>query len=129
MVAKKILLVDDEPHIVIMLENRIRQAGFEVITASDGQTGLEKARKEKPDLIILDVMLPKLDGYKVCRMLKFDEKYKHIPIIMFTARAQEEDKKMGETVGADGYITKPFEPQVLLGKIKELLAAKKSGER
>ena len=70
MSAKKILLVDDEPHIVIMLENRIKQAGYEIITASDGQLGLEKARKEKPDLIILDVMLPKLDGYKVCRMLK-----------------------------------------------------------
>ena len=125
MSAKKILLVDDEPHIVIMLENRIKQAGYEIITASDGQLGLEKARKEKPDLIILDVMLPKLDGYKVCRMLKFDDKYKHIPIIMFTARAQEADRKMGEEVGADGYVTKPFEPQVLLNKIKELLAAKK----
>ena len=125
MATKKILLVDDEPHIVIMVENRIKQAGYEIITASDGQQGLEKARKEKPDLIILDVMLPKLDGYKVCRMLKFDEKYKHIPIIMFTARAQEADRKMGEEVGADGYITKPFEPQVLLAKIKELLAGKK----
>ena len=125
MSAKKILLVDDEPHIVIMLENRIKQAGYEIITASDGQLGLEKARKEKPDLIILDVMLPKLDGYKVCRMLKFDDKYKHIPIIMFTARAQEADRKMGEEVGADGYVTKPFEPQVLLNKIKELLVAKK----
>ncbi|MFA6358161.1 MAG: response regulator [Candidatus Omnitrophota bacterium] len=123
--AKKILIVDDEPHIVTMLENRIKHAGYEVITAIDGQEGLSKAQKEKPDLIILDLMLPKLDGYKVCRMLKFDGKYKHIPIIMLSARAQEEDKKIGEQVGADGYITKPFEPQVLLGKIKELLLDKK----
>ncbi|MCX5715008.1 MAG: response regulator [Candidatus Omnitrophica bacterium] len=124
--AKKILLVDDEPHIITMLENRMKHAGYEVITASDGQEGLTKAQKEKPDLIILDLMLPKLDGYKVCRMLKFDEKYKHIPIIMFSARAQEGDKKMGEEVGADGYVIKPFEPQVLLGKIKDLLADKES---
>ena len=122
--AKKILLVDDEPHIIMMLENRMKHAGYEVITACDGQEALTKAKKEKPDLIILDLMLPKLDGYKVCRMLKFDEKYKHIPIIMLSARAQEADKKMGETVGADGYVTKPFEPQVLLGKVKELLSVK-----
>jgi len=121
--AKKILLVDDEPHIIMMLENRMKHAGYEVITACDGQEALTKAKKEKPDLIILDLMLPKLDGYKVCRMLKFDEKYKNIPIIMLSARAQEADKKMGETVGADGYVTKPFEPQVLLGKVKELLSA------
>ncbi|MDD5282305.1 MAG: response regulator [Candidatus Omnitrophica bacterium] len=122
--AKKILLVDDEPHIIMMLENRMKHAGYDVITASDGQEALAKAHKEKPDLIILDLMLPKLDGYKVCRMLKFDEKYKHIPIIMLSARAQEADKKMGETVGADGYITKPFEPQVLLGKVSDLLMGK-----
>lgn len=122
--AKKILLVDDEPHIITMVENRMKHAGYEVITAGDGQEALAKAQKEKPDLIILDLMLPKLDGYKVCRMLKFDEKYKHIPIIMLSARAQETDKKMGESVGADGYITKPFEPQVLLGKVKDLLAGK-----
>lgn len=127
--AKKILLVDDEPHIITMLENRMKHAGYEVITASDGQEALLKAHKEKPDLIILDLMLPKLDGYKVCRMLKFDEKYKHIPIIMLSARAQEADKKMGETVGADGYVTKPFEPQVLLGKVKDLLAGKNGQER
>jgi len=127
--AKKILLVDDEPHIITMLENRMKHAGYEVITACDGQEALLKTHKERPDLIILDLMLPKLDGYKVCRMLKFDEKYKHIPIIMLSARAQEADKKMGETVGADGYVTKPFEPQVLLGKVKDLLAGKNGQER
>jgi len=100
---------------------RLEANGYEVLPAYDGQEGLDKARKEKPDLIILDLMLPKMDGYKVCRMLKFDEKYKKIPIIMFTARAQETDKEMGEEVGADAYITKPFEPQALLAKIEELL--------
>lgn len=121
MSAKKILVVDDESQLVDMVKMRLEANNYLVLTAYDGQEGLEKARKEKPDLIILDLMLPKMDGYKVCRMLKFDEKYKNIPIIMFTARAQESDKKMGEEVGADAYITKPFEPQALLDKIKELL--------
>ena len=79
------------------------------------------ARKEKPDLILLDLMLPKLYGYKLCRMLKFDEKYKHIPIVVFTARAQESDKKLGFEVGADAYITKPFKAETLLEKIREIL--------
>ena len=118
---KKILVVDDERDLVETLTFRLEASNYEVLSAYDGQEGLEKARAEKPDLIILDLMLPKIDGYKVCRMLKFDEKYKNIPIILFTARAQETDKQMGEDVGADAYITKPFEPQVLLEKVKELL--------
>ena len=119
--AKKILIVDDEAALVKMGQLRLEAAGHEVITASDGQEGLEKARSEKPDLIILDVMLPKIDGFKICRMLRFDEKYKKIPIIMLTARAQESDRHTGEEVGADAYIIKPFPPEVLLDKISELL--------
>jgi len=119
--AKKILLVDDETDLVEMVKMRLEANGYEVVPAYDGQDGLEKARSLKPDLIILDLMLPKMDGYKVCRMLKFDEKYKNIPIVLFTARVQEADQKMGEEVGANAYITKPFEPQALLDKIKELL--------
>jgi len=119
--GKKILVVDDEIQLVEMVKSRLQANGYIVLTAGDGQEALEKARKEKPDLIILDLMLPKIDGYKVCRMLKFDEKYKKIPILMFTARAQESDKKLGEEVGADGYITKPFEPSVLISKIHELI--------
>ncbi len=118
---KKILIVDDEQDLVHVVEFRLKSAGYEIITAYDGQDGLSKARSLNPDLIILDLMLPKIDGYKVCRMLKFDDKYKKIPIILFTARAQESDKKMGEDVGADAYITKPFDPKVLLGRIEELL--------
>lgn len=119
--AKRILLVDDESQMVDMLKMRLEANNYLVLTAYDGLEAFEKARKEKPDLIILDLMLPKIDGYKVCRMLKFDEKYKKIPIIMFTARVQDSDKAMGKEVGADAYVTKPFEPQVLLGKIRELL--------
>ena len=118
---KRILVVDDEIDLVEMLSIRLEANDYEVFAAYDGQEGLDKARTLKPDLIILDLMLPKLDGFKVCRMLKFDEKYKQIPIILFTARAQESDIKLGKEVGADAYVTKPFEPDILLGKIKELL--------
>ena len=118
---KKILIVDDEPELVEMVKIRLESYKYEVIVAYDGQEALKKARQEKPDLIILDLMLPKIDGYKVCRMLKFDEEYKKIPIIMFTARSQESDEKLGYECGADAYITKPFEPAVLLAKIKELV--------
>jgi DNA-binding response OmpR family regulator len=118
---RKILVVDDEIDLVEMLTMRLESNNYQVISASDGQEGLDKARTEKPDLIILDLMLPKIDGYKVCRMLKFDEKYRQIPVILFTARAQESDIKLGEEVGADAYVTKPFEPDILLGKVAELL--------
>ncbi|OGW10483.1 MAG: hypothetical protein A2W75_08755 [Nitrospinae bacterium RIFCSPLOWO2_12_39_15] len=117
----RILVVDDEPELVEMVKIRLESYNYEIIVAYDGQEALGKARKEKPDLIILDLMLPKIDGYKVCRMLKFDEEYKKIPIVMFTARSHESDEKLGYECGADTYITKPFEPTVLLGKIKELL--------
>ncbi|MFH1645750.1 MAG: response regulator, partial [Candidatus Omnitrophota bacterium] len=110
-----------EKDIIETLVFRLEANNYEVITANDGQDGLEKARSQNPDLIILDLMLPKLGGYKVCRMLKFDEKYKHIPIIMFTSRSQESDRKTGEEVGVDAYLTKPFEPVMLIDKIKELI--------
>ena len=121
---KRILVVDDEIDLVEMLSIRLEANDYEVFAAYDGQEGLDKARTLKPDLIILDLMLPKLDGFKVCRMLKFDEKYKQIPIILFTARAQESDIKLGKEVGADAYVTKPFEPDILLGKIAEFLYQK-----
>jgi two-component system alkaline phosphatase synthesis response regulator PhoP len=121
MMKKKILVVEDEAELTGAIQIRLEQAGYEVLIAYDGQQALEKARGENPDLIVLDLMLPKIDGYKVCRMLKFDEKYKKIPIVMLTARAQEKDESLGYEVGADAFITKPFKYQVLLSKIRELL--------
>ncbi len=118
---KRILLVDDEEDLRKMLRFRLEATNYDVIEAADGQEGLNKARSERPDLIILDLMLPKIDGFKVCRMLKFDEKYKAIPIVMFTARAQKQDQELGKEMGADAYVTKPFDPEILLGKIKELI--------
>lgn len=118
---KKILLADDEQVLVEMVKMRLEANDYDVITAADGQEALDKARKEKPDLLILDLMLPKMDGFKVCALLKADARFAKIPVLMFTARAQEIDKKMGEEVGANGYITKPFVAETLLAKIKELI--------
>ncbi len=105
----KILIVDDEEDIVESLSFMLQTQGYETICAYDGEEGLKLAKEENPDLIMLDVMMPKINGYKICRLLKYDAKYKNIPIIMLTARSQESDKAIGEETGADEYITKPFE--------------------
>lgn len=120
----KILVVDDEEDITTALSIRLKSLGYEVITAVDGLQALDLARKEHPDLILLDIMLPKLDGYKVCRMLKFDEKYKDIPIIMVTAKGADSEKQTGQDVGADAYFTKPIKTDLLIAKIKEILDKK-----
>ncbi|MFA5090854.1 MAG: response regulator [Candidatus Omnitrophota bacterium] len=115
---KKILLVEDESDLAYTIKIRLENSSYDVVTCGDGYDALKKAKEEKPDLIILDVMLPKIDGYKVCRMLKFDDKYKHIPIIIFTSRADDASRKIADEVKADSYITKPFEPETLLSAIK-----------
>lgn len=117
----KILVVDDEYDLVKMISIRLEANNYEVITAKDGIEALERAKNENPRLIILDLMLPKMDGYVVCETLKKDDRYSKIPIIMLTARAQKLDKEIGAEVGADYYITKPFEPAELLSKMEELL--------
>ena len=123
--AKKILIVEDYPHIVDVLKIRLESAGYQVVAAGDGQEGLNLARSEKPDLIMLDVMLPKINGYKVCRFLKFDAKYKNIPIFLLTARGKPEDIETGKATGADEYIIKPYDPQELLALIRRYLAPSK----
>jgi CheY-like chemotaxis protein len=121
---KRILIVEDQTPIVNMLRMRLEANNYEVITAGDGQEGLERAHKENPSLIILDVMLPKLSGYKVCQLLKADPKYNPIPIIISSGRTPQEIKKVSQEVGADAYVSKPFEAEVLLSKMKELLEKK-----
>jgi len=118
---KKILVVDDEDDVLKVVQKRLGDAGYEVLTARDGQDGLEKARKESPDLIVLDLMLPKMDGYKVCAMLKHDSRYAKIPVVMLTACAQGSNEKLGYECGADAFFTKPFQHEAVLAKIKELL--------
>jgi two-component system, OmpR family, alkaline phosphatase synthesis response regulator PhoP len=121
MSQKKILVVDDEVDLVETLRFPLEMEGFNVLVSYNGEDALNQARKENPDLILLDLMLPKLDGYKVCRLLKFDERYKHIPILMLTAKTQEKDKLLGKETGADEYITKPFDIDELMKKIKGYL--------
>ncbi len=113
-VKKRILVVDDNPQLVDLLRIRLEYSGFEVLTAFDGKEGLDKARNENPDLIILDVMLPKMNGYKVCRLLKFDQKYKHIPIVMLSSRAKESDAAVGIQTGANEYLFKPYDQNKLI---------------
>ncbi len=118
----KILAVDDSPTVLEMIVTILESDGYEVIRAEDGKEALEKARNEEVDLIVLDVMLPKLDGYRVCRLLKFDKNYKHIPIIMLTAKAEEESKETGIKTGADLYLTKPIQPDELLEAVQRMLS-------
>jgi DNA-binding response OmpR family regulator len=117
----RILLVDDEPSIVKMVGKRLEVEGFEVSIAMDGQEGLKKAQTETPDLMILDLMLPKLNGYEVCTMLKQDARFQKIPIVMFSAKAQDKDEKLGKECGADAYVRKPFKAQELIDQIKTLV--------
>lgn len=121
MSQKKILIVDDEVDLVETLRFSLENEGYNVLVSYNGEDALNQARKENPDLILLDLMLPKLDGYKVCRLLKFDERYKHIPILMLTAKTQEKDKLLGKETGANEYITKPFEMDELIEKVKAYL--------
>jgi len=123
MSPKKILIVDDEADLVETIRFPLEMEGFKVLAAYNGEEGLNQARTEKPDLILLDLMLPKLDGYKICRLLKFDDRYKHIPIFMLTAKTQEKDKILGKETGADEYFTKPFDIDGLIAKIKSNLSA------
>jgi len=121
MSAKKILIVDDEVDLVETIRFLLEMEGYRVLVSGDGEDALHQARKENPHLIILDIMLPKLDGYKVCRQLKSDERYKKIPILMLTARAQQKDRIVGTEAGADEYITKPFDLAAFIEKIKTYL--------
>ncbi|MFH1799333.1 MAG: response regulator [Candidatus Omnitrophota bacterium] len=117
---KRILLVDDEPNVQVIVNTRLTAMGFEVLIAQDGQEGLNLARKESPDAILLDLMLPKLDGYKVCRILKFDKAFENTPVIIFSAKGSEADKKLAEQAGADAYMVKPFNPQLFTETIQKL---------
>ena len=121
MAKGKILVVDDEIYIVHILDFSLGMEGFEVLTALDGEQALEKARAEHPDLIVLDIMMPKLDGYETCKMLKAEASTKDIPVILLSAKGRNVDQKIGFEVGADDYITKPFSPRKLVERINAIL--------
>jgi DNA-binding response OmpR family regulator len=115
---KKILLVDDEPEILEICGDYLRASSYDVVTARDGAQGLSSARREKPDLIVLDLMMPEMDGLDVCRAIRRES---NVPIIMLTARVEETDKLIGLELGADDYMTKPFSPRELVARVKVVL--------
>jgi DNA-binding response OmpR family regulator len=116
--SQKILLVDDEPEILDICRDYLKASAFEVVTAKDGVQGLSAARREKPDLIVLDLMMPEMDGLDMCRAVRRES---NVPIIMLTARVEEVDKLIGLEIGADDYITKPFSPRELVARVKVVL--------
>jgi two-component system phosphate regulon response regulator PhoB len=124
----KILVVDDEPDALEVLEFNLKNAGYEVSTADDGEAALKKARQLLPDLILLDLMLPEVDGLEVCKLLRRDPATSGIPIIMVTAKAAEIDRVVGLELGADDYVTKPFSPRELVLRVRNLLRRRTEGE-
>jgi DNA-binding response OmpR family regulator len=119
--AKKILVVDDEPTIVKLIEVRLKANKYDVITGFNGEEALKRVKEDKPDLVILDVMMPPPNGFQVCRTLKDDPNYKHIPVIILTAKNTESDQFWGVESGADTYLTKPYSSEELLEKVHDLL--------
>jgi DNA-binding response OmpR family regulator len=124
----KILLVDDEPDALEVLGFKLKEAGFTPLFAKDGARAIAAARDERPDLIVLDLMLPEVDGLEVCKILRRDNTTANIPILMLTARAAEMDRVLGLELGADDYVTKPFSPRELILRIKKLLARVKAAD-
>jgi DNA-binding response OmpR family regulator len=126
--AKKVLIVDDEPNIVLSVEFLMRRAGHEVVTAADGQAALEQLAAEHPDLMILDVMMPRKNGFEVCAEVRADPAFSTLPILMLTAKGREAEMKKGLSLGADAYITKPFSTHDLVEQVNVLLERASAGD-
>jgi DNA-binding response OmpR family regulator len=124
-VEKKILVIEDDPAISRLVDYSLRHEGYTVIPATNGLEGIRKAHREKPDLIILDVMLPGMDGFEICARLRAEPATARLPILMFSAKAQEIDKNTGLKVGADDYLPKPAAPAEIVSRVAKLLAQKK----
>jgi two-component system alkaline phosphatase synthesis response regulator PhoP len=122
--AKKILVVDDEPDIRKLTSLRLKLSGYDALTAADGQEALDLIRQHKPDLVLLDLLLPVIGGSEVCKQIKEDEELKHTPVILFTARSDTMTAEKAKQLGADDYMTKPFDPEEMLNKIKQTLESK-----
>jgi two-component system phosphate regulon response regulator PhoB len=126
--GRKILVIEDESDVTDLLTLHLRKASFRVSTASDGASGLQRAREDRPDFIILDLMLPKMSGLEVCKILKSDSATSHIPILMLTAKAEEIDRIVGLEFGADDYVTKPFSPREVALRIRAILRRGETAE-
>ena len=120
----RILIVDDEPNIVLALELLMKKEGYEVHTVADGERAVQAAKELRPDLILLDIMMPKMDGYEVCQRIRSDVLLKDVSIIMLTAKGREVEREKGMALGADHYITKPFSTRQVVMKVREILTAK-----
>ena len=120
----RILIVDDEPNIVLALELLMKREGYEIRTVGDGERAVEAAETFRPDLILLDVMMPRMDGFEVCQRIRADASLKGISIVMLTAKGREVEREKGLALGADLYITKPFSTREVVRKVKEMLASK-----
>jgi two-component system phosphate regulon response regulator PhoB len=124
----KVLVVDDEPDAVELVSFNLKAAGYEVVTADDGNEAIKRARQHAPDLVLLDVMLPEVDGLEVCKLLRRDPVTSGVPIIMLTAKAAEIDRVLGLELGADDYMTKPFSPRELILRVKNLLKRRQAAD-
>jgi two-component system alkaline phosphatase synthesis response regulator PhoP len=124
----KILVCDDERHIVRLIQVNLERQGWEVVTAFDGKEGLEKIRSEKPNLVVLDVMMPYMDGFEVLKSLRREPETEALPVIMLTAKAQDKDVFEGYHYGADMYLTKPFNPMELVTFVKRIIANQEGGD-
>lgn len=121
--SKKVLIVDDEPNIAISVDFLMRREGFEVLVAHDGEEGLARIRADRPDLVVLDVMMPKLDGFEVCKAVRADPTLAGVRILMLTAKGRAQEITKGLALGAEAYIPKPFSTRELVAKVKELLGS------
>lgn len=118
---KTILIIEDEIDLSMLVKKRLEKLGYNVILAADGEDGLQKAKKEKVDLVILDLMLPKLNGEEVCKQIRREDRIKEVPIIMLTARGQDSDRVIGKVIGANSYLVKPCESAILIAEISKLI--------
>ncbi len=119
--AKRILIADDEPNIVVSLEFLMKREGFEVLVASDGEAALQSMTAQMPDLVLLDIMLPKKDGFEVCQQIRAKPEWQAVKVVMLTAKGRETEVAKGLALGADAYITKPFSTKALVLQVRQLL--------
>lgn len=120
---KTILVVDDDPDYVKLLAARLKARGYAVRAATDGRAGLEAAQTQAPDLVILDLLLPRMNGYEVCTLLKQDTRYRHLPVLIFSGKTERKDRELALSCGADAYLTKPYTPEELFQQLDRLLGA------